>query len=484
MRASLGLRAVLVSAAVAAALACTANSPLMNGSQPSTVNQMTGTAGKTGAAGASSGAAGATATGQASGDAGATGEAGLSGILGVAARSGAAGQAGASGAAGAPPPPITMCGVQATRADGTCVAGAYKRMGVCTCQPTATCICASGCTDQLSDDDNCGACGVRCGPTSTCQQGVCGPPVTNFVPAAPGCGSIDLAVANGLLYWTDAGHFTVKSRPLSGGAATAIADAEKGPKMITVVGSNIFWVSTDQNIRKSVGGGPPTTVVSTPSPIGGFTVSPDGSTVYFSTGSAVSRVSAAGGGTPVVVAVEERGGIPRALALTGNQIAYPTDLNGDVDVATIVTGQVADCGNQDSMGNIVNFNCNRLARSQGELFPEQIIALPGARVVWADGSNVKLETTPSDWNTIAPFDSVAMTWSNSISGLASNGMLVFFGERSADDGSGGVVYMAAIAPNQNALRIARGQHGPRALATGPSRVYWSTSDCTIESQGL
>ena len=59
-----------------------------------------------------------------------------------------------------------------------------------------------------------------------------------------------------------------------------------------------------------------------------------------------------------------------------------------------------------------------------------------------------------------------------------------FGESSPGDGTGGVVYHSTMAPNQTALRIARGQNNPRSLAIGPAKVYWSTSDCTVESQNL
>jgi hypothetical protein len=485
----------LVGSLVAGAVACSSNAPLMTDSKSGTAGKPAGTTGTSGRAGASaagiagtSGTAGDSAVGtgggfdvagspgQTSGEAG-----GFGGDAGFTGAAGSLGDAGVTGAAGAPP--ITMCSTQATRADGSCVVGAYKRMGVCACQDGTPCICNGSCVDPLTDDDNCGTCGVRCGPTSTCQYGKCGPPVVNFLPAAPGCGGIDLAIQGDTLYWTDAGHLSVNSRPLAGGVPRMIAFPEKSPKMITVAGSTVFWVYADQTIRKWVAGGTPTDVVSVTSPIGGLTVSLDGATVYFSSSTNVYSVPATGG-TPTVVTMELHGGIPRALALSGNRLAYPTELNGDVDIATILAGQPSTCGKDDGNGNIINFACNRLARSQGELFEEQIFALPGGRVVWADGANLKAETSPSDANTFIPFDVITSTLNNSISGLAGNGMNLYFGESSPGDGTGGVVYHSTMAPNQTALRIARGQNNPRSLAIGPAKVYWSTSDCTVESQNL
>jgi hypothetical protein len=54
-------------------------------------------------------------------------------------------------------------------------------------------------------------------------------------------------------------------------------------------------------------------------------------------------------------------------------------------------------------------------------------------------------------------------------------------------GGDGVIYKAPIAPNVGnpvGNRIARGQLGPRSLAAGGKKVYWSTANCTIESQDL
>ena len=121
----------------------------------------------------------------------------------------------------------------------------------------------------------------------------------------------------------------------------------------------------------------------------------------------------------------------------------------------------------------------RGSRSQGELFVDAILFPPGL-VLWADGSNLKAE----DPSTPGAFDAIAQTDSNSISGIALMGSKSYFSEANFTDGSGGVIYGVINSPNQTPVRLARGQNGPRAVAVGATKVYWSTADCTIESTGL
>jgi hypothetical protein len=376
-----------------------------------------------------------------------------------------------------------MCGAP-TASNGQCAAGAFKRNGVCQCQDTVPCVCNGACTDPLTDDDNCGACGHHCGPTSTCNAGVCGPPVVNVIPPRPGCKSIDLTVSEGSLIWSDEGHGLVQSMPLGGTAITTIATAESGPTRVTAVGGGVFWIDrATRTIRRGGAGAVPATIVTSPVDINGLVVAPNAATVYFSSGTNVSQVSAAGY-PPVVVAREEKAGIPHALALSGTSIAFPTELNGDVDVATIVNAQVASCGGADANGNLVEVNCPRFARSQGELFLDAIFA-PANRVIWADGSVVKSEPLAS---TIMTFDSLAQTASgNTITGLATSPTAAYFADGDPSSSGSGVISRTPLASTDQGgvgARLARGQNGPRALAVGPTKIYWSTADCSIESQGL
>jgi hypothetical protein len=495
MRAQFGFLAVLFSCAAFAAVACSDNAPLTidagstTGGAGSPMAAGPGAAGSmsagptqgaagapaypTGSAGASQGAAGAPAypSGSAGASQGGGGWTGAAGAIYV-----GAGGTVATGQAGTGDPGFTEACSEPTRPDGTCVAGAYKRLGVCACQDGLSCVCNDTCVDLQSDDNNCGACGIACGPTSTCQAGVCGPPVQNVVPPIGGCGSIDLAVSGDTLYWTTISSVTLRS--LATGGQATISQAEKYASKIVAQGATAYWISFGNGIRKSVNGGAPTTVITAPTSINGLTVSPDGANIYFSTGTSVFRVPSTGGAA-VEVAREVKGGIPRALALAGNAIVYPTDLNGDVDAPMLLDSGFATCGLEDLDGNVDMTTCGRLARSQGELFLDTIAVTPlGA--LWADGPNLKLEALSSSSRA---FDDVAMTNNDPIAGFATNGKFVYFAE-SSPASMNGTIYRSLVAPNQVAMRIARGQIGARAVAIGPGKVYWSTSNCTIESTGL
>jgi hypothetical protein len=352
--------------------------------------------------------------------------------------------------------------------------GAFKRNGVCQCQSATPDVCGDTCVDVLTNDDNCGCCGVKCGPTSTCNDGKCGPPPTLAFAAPAGCGSLDIAAAGGgTLIYADREHGTVGVLA-AGGAPQIIATGEKSPARVAKVGNAIFW-STPRTIRQSVAGGAPTTVVESVTDLHGFTVSPDGHTVYVSAGTNVVRARADGSMNFAVVGVEARGGVPTALALDGNRLMYPTDVNGDVDVITMYDGKYATCDVPTADGEFLGIDCARVARSQGSLFMEKIVALPG-QVIWADGTVLK---TSSTLGGIPANDLISTTLDNPVSGFAVSANMIYFSESSADDAPSGLIYKAALTRNGIGVRIARGQRGPRSVDADVKAVYWSTADCTI-----
>jgi hypothetical protein len=477
---SLRFRVLLPCALLAVtSVVCGGNAPLPIGNTTTTGaagTQPTLGAGGQGGSTSSTGIGGSSPAGDASGFAGTfggpAGTIGTGGVVGTGGTVGPTGEAGSSGG-------IAMCGAP-TRADGLCVMGAFKRSGVCTCQAGAPCVCPGvGCIDPLTDPDNCGTCGVHCGPTSTCNDGVCGPaPVP--VMTVMGCSSLDLAIGGGMLYWTDAAHATVSRMSLSGGSFQPLGSAEK-PSKIVVAGTTAVWLYANASIRVSHDGGPAEFILSGGAQIGGLALTPDASTLYFSSGNDVSRMPVAGG-TPVVVAHEVKGGLPGSIALVGsNAIAFPTALNGDVEVATLIPGQVVSCGLEDpATGELLpNTNCQRLARSQGELFADTILAVPSL-VVWADGPNLKMESPLGN----GTFDSAAMSDNSLITGLAMTPAMAYFSDTEPMTPGTGVVYKTPLVPNSIPIHIARGQNGPRSVVVGDKKVYWSTADCTIMSQNL
>jgi hypothetical protein len=446
------MRGALLGLFALATLACGGNAPLTSngGGNAGTGGAMGGQGGSPG----SPGAAGATATG-------------------------GAGTGGQNG------PGITMCGT-ATLPSGQCAQYAYKPLGdvtaACVCQDDAPCVCGGTCANLLLDVDNCGMCGNRCGPTSACAAGLCGPVSTIAVPAQSGCTSIDVAISGTRLYWTDAGHGVVQSLLIGGSGKTTYATGEAAPARIAVVGSSVFWLDKGTVIRKAGANLAVTTVAEAAAPVGGFVVSPDGATVYFSSDTMIYSVPAAGG-VPVVVA-REVSGQPGGLALAGNTLAFPTGLNGDVDRVTLVDGQVVSCGLGDGEGNLIQIECARLARGQGELFLDTILARPD-QVIWFNGANLNIETGSEAGN----YYLLATTANDAGTGMAMNDTTVYFSEGAPNAPGAGVIYKAPIAKapiatQQTAVPIARGQDGPRSLAVGATKVFWSTSDCSIESTGL
>jgi hypothetical protein len=473
-----------------ATLACSSSTPLKAGA----------------AGGAGHPAAGI--TGMTTGEAGATGEAGMGEAGGGAAgttddagamdaAAGATATAGTNGAAGTWDAAAGTTGNTDTRVDspssfdvfvlpdassdgamlpdGRCVTGAFARDGVCVCQADAPIVCGASCTNPADDDDNCGFCGHVCGATSTCQHGTCGPPPITVVPAGAGCQAIGVAVSGANLFWTDKGHNRVSSVPVAGGAITNLSIAASAPTAIVATGGTAFWLESGARaIRSSSLAGPVLTVVTSATEIKNFTVSEDGTAVYFSTGTTIMKVPAVGGAVVPVVS-EDDGGEPGALVVQGAFVAFPTAINGDVDIAKLIPGVTTSCGKNDpATGELLpNPNCNRVARSQGSLDLE-VILIRVNRVFWADGTNLKANDMFSG---IQNNENIAQTLNTDILGMAATASMLYFGED-------GTVYKSPSVRDSIPVRIARGQSSPRSFAVDATRVYWSTGDCAIRATGL
>jgi hypothetical protein len=412
-----------------------------------------------------------------------------SAVAGMTTSAGSAGVTGAAGAsaAGAGGAPLIR-GAEATRADGTCVMNAFKRNGVCACEEDLPNVCGDACVDRAHDPDNCGACGHACPATSTCNAGSCGPSVTNVVPAAPGCGSLELAVADGVLYWTDHDHGTVESLRLGSTAApTTIATNEKGPGLIVVSGSNLFWIDGSVLRQASVFGGAPADIASetnTSGGIRGLAVSDDGRTVYYSAGTKVKSVPV-GGGAAIDVGQELRGGLPTALGIEGGTIGYVADLNGTVDVIATKRGAVASCGDFDpTTGDVIGVDCMRLGGCTPEAFLQRFFVRDG-QAYWGNGPDVHVGPADVAQGPRALWQPVTSTLlGGSITGLAMSPDAIYFAETPDSyppAPTAGLIERSPLAPGSTAVAIARGQQGPGAMAVDATNVYWATSDCAINT---
>jgi hypothetical protein len=371
-----------------------------------------------------------------------------------------------------------------TSSNGNCVPGAFKRGGICACQSSAPTVCDEMCTDISLDPENCGACDRACAATATCNAGACGPSVASIVPDAPGCVALHLASSPGVLYWTDEGHGTVKSLAANC-TQTTIASHEQNPGMIIVAGPYLVWVSstvsgttTTSTIRSVLAaGGTPSDVVTEVNDTGGIrglASVPRGTELFYSAGTKVRGVVLQNG-VPFDVAREELGGVPTALAIDGDTIAYATDIDGDLDVVTVVEGTVASCGKHDpndSTGeSLLMVNCTRVARSQGDLYFGGLVLRNGV-VYWSnDGEIQSNAATPN----AAPNNETITTSSggNAVTALVADATDFYLGED-------GLVEKASAVVGATAVNLARAQAAPSSMALDVGRLYWSTG-CAINA---
>jgi len=337
--------------------------------------------------------------------------------------------------------------------------------------------------------------------TATCQAGACGAVPTTLVPAAAGCattvGTLDLglslAISGTNLYVADAGHGTVKSYPVAGGAGTVVAMGEMAPHAIAASGTTVVWINSvagatgdgglkviTATLRKSMAGAAAATLTTAMNEAGGIqglVLSADGATVYFSSNTAINSIPVAGG-TVTNVGNEDHGGLPGALALDGMKLAFPTGLNGDVDIITIQAGKVASCGINNAMGELdptKQINCLRVARSQGSLVLATMLAKAN-RAYWADGTNLKGNDTGA--NAMQSNDNIAQSPMGDIKALAMSADKIYFAH---DD----VIERTPLVKDSTAQPIARGQKAPASLAVDATKVYWGNNgDCSVGSTGL
>ena len=170
---------------------------------------------------------------------------------------------------------------------------------------------------------------------------------------------------------------------------------------------------------------------------------------------------------------QEDTGIPHALGIEGALLAYPTDVNGDIDIMTLVDGTAAACASADSM-SLTNKNCVRVGRSQGRLNFDAVYVIDKI-AYWANQASVL--SNPADGtgtnSTIASGDSNA----TKLPALSvSNGSAYF-----ADDQ--GFVFLAPLKASATRISVARGQKNVTSIVADASKVYWA-ADCAIMSSPL
>ncbi|HSZ81629.1 MAG TPA: hypothetical protein VLA14_05075 [Polyangia bacterium] len=428
------------------------------------------------------------------------------------------GTAGASGTAGAGTAGAGTAGAaggeSATMANGKCVPGAFARgtPPVCACQSDTPTVCEEACTDTTTDDANCGACATACGATSTCNASKCGPAAKVVLPAISGCSAMSIAISGSTIYYTDGTHGTVASVPTAGGTSTPIVSGETSPGMLAITGQTLLWVSTTAVMSTGDGGVPITTTTAhlrkatlptgpatdlaietnTNGGIMGFTLSPDASTVYYSSGTDVKSIalSATSATPPTIVAIEQLGGVPTALGISadGKTLAYVTMINGDVDVVTLGTSAASTNGNMcpantaccgmhdptDPAGEaLLNTNCTRVGRSQGNPFYGAVILKNGIAYWINDGSLDANAATPG---AAQGNYQVGTTNGGTVTALAGTATNIYIGNSTAE-AIQKAIYSAPPdgGMNPDPTSLVRAQSAPSSIAFDTTNVYWSTT---------
>jgi hypothetical protein len=386
---------------------------------------------------------------------------------------------GGGGAGGGSPdagPPV----FSATLPTGGCIPGASFSAGGCSCgvspAPTA---CADGCKNLQDDDDNCGVCGHACAGSSVCYGGQCRPEPTVIHPSRAGaCRAMDVAVGDGSLFWADSAAQKIMRAPLGGGPAVTLAEDEFNAVWLTVRGANVYWVTgaTPYVLRSApTAGGAARTVVFPDAGLGGYTVSEDGQTIYFSAASSysIAKIPAFAPDVAPVDVVETPRGTPESLAVEGSHLVFGA---ADTVYSTeLVDGAVATCHGTDDFGNVFDVRCKTLGY-RGQL--PKIVVSQG-RVYWGGPGAVSSQPI---WPDALDQQGLLSAEVFSVSSFAVFGRAIFFGNFVDDPTRGSSVEQFALDPGHPHIRLARHLAVPTAMAADESHVYWATNECTIMAE--
>ncbi len=413
------------------------------------------------------------------------GGAGSAGTLSSAAGAPSAGASGASGAPDGSSPAAGASGAFAStgnppNADGKCVPGALEHTdGLCYCQPQSLLYCSEGCFDPQNDADHCARCTTACGDTQVCNAGKCGAKPSLVQASAAGCGALHLALAANVLYWTNTVAGSVSRSAIGSTVVSKISSTEKAPGLIQGSADSVYWIDhgTNHSLVRSVSGATPQTLYVAPVPytsayeagaINGLAVTTDGS-VYFSMYKSVYKITG-GTGAPVEVG-HEQSGIPHALYVDESQhsLAYPTDINGDVDVMTLGTTP-AVCAWQEST-TPTTANCVRAAQGQGGLFLDAVF-LSGSNAFWAEYTSIEAASTVAGDNHNFHVTSGSSSAARYTAFSFSNGSAYF-----VDDT--GFVGSSPLLESAVGKGLARDQQGATSIVADTTNAYWATADCSI-----
>jgi hypothetical protein len=353
-------------------------------------------------------------------------------------------------------------------------------------------------------------CAPACAAEEVCIASACVPaPVV--LARAPACGTARLAVAGGIVYWTESATGLVQSLAVAnpGGAPAVIARSQMTPEHIASDGTAVYWSNAgDKTIASAplasaaASDGGATDAGATDGGVQPLVTASDvvnglianGGFVYYTSGASTLRVARTGG-APLTLATFSicRTSPPFALALDTDYVYQTDKVNQYItrlrnDGTQLVNSPCPDAG----MTQIVA--PETVTHSQGELFLDAIYRA-GDEVVWADHTNIYAKVP----GTVAGREVATSAGENVVTGFVVTGANVYLAE-GADQLVGPTNDTIQIAPlgtpDSSAdipagTIIAVGQHAAISLAADATHVYWTThtpsatagapDDCAIVS---
>lgn len=332
---------------------------------------------------------------------------------------------------------------------------------------------AGACSSKAGAPSGAGGAGGTAGAGGSATGGVAGP--VQLV-SDPGCGSINLVVANETVYWTEKAKGTVSSVPVAGGAAAPIATAQAMPGPIAVDQAAVYWGNDGDK-----------TVMKRPLPTGAAAIFVtangdvvnallvDNGTLYVGRGLSAQKVATSGGTpTTIMTSPPDDMGLPGAFALDATHL-YQTEINHQA-----VSRETLDGTQNGLLGDgttHVMLAPDRIAVSQGELVLDAISVLSG-NVIWADGNSIKSKSGGADEH--MSFTVVANDAGfNPISGFVVSGGKIYIGESSDNNVEVAPLSAPGDAGAPSAAVIAMKQMNPSQFAADAANIYWRTADCKI-----